>query len=364
MNLTYFRQLLYALAFGPVILGARVPMAKGQNNDQGAARVMTYNLDEGTDYNEVVNALLNDPAEFPAAVQLTIDNVRATNPPARMAAIAVQIAAVRPALVGVQEATQWRTSGTCDDSVTPEFDLLQSLLSQLSALGKHYAAIAVTKEVDLMGPTPSGGCVRATNQDAILARTDLARGEFRLSNIQTANFENLLTFNTALGPLTITRGWASVDVLFRGQNFRFITTHLEGGQSGPPLSTIQQLQADELLHGPADTPLPVVMAADFNASANNPADPSYGAYQEIVADSFVDEWRAANPSDPGFTCCQAELLTNSVSSLSDRIDLIFASPAIVVRGAQLVGATASNVAPNIFWPSDHAGVFARLKFPD
>jgi hypothetical protein len=258
MNPTHFRQLLCVLALGSVLLGAGASNARSQNNDQGAAPVMTYNLDEGTDYNEVINALLNDPSQFPAAVQLTIDNVRATNPPARMAALAVQIAAKQPDLVGVQEATQWRTSGTCDDSVTPEFDLLQSLLSQLSTLGKHYTAIAVTKEVDIMGPTPSGGCVRATNQDAVLARTDLARGEFRVSNIQTANFKNVLSFDTAIGPITITRGWASVDVLFRGQNFRFITTHLEDGESGPPLSIIQQLQAGELLQGPANTSLPLL----------------------------------------------------------------------------------------------------------
>jgi endonuclease/exonuclease/phosphatase family metal-dependent hydrolase len=364
MNPTHFRQLLCVLTLGTVLLGAGASNAKSQNNDQGAAGVMTYNLDEGTDYNEVINALLNDPPQFPAAVQLTIDNVRATNPPARMAALAQQIAAKQPSLVGVQEATQWRTSGTCDDSVTPEFDLLQSLLSQLSALGKHYAAMAVTKEVDLMGPTPSGGCVRATNRDAILARTDLARGEFRVSNIQTANFQNVLSFDSALGLITITRGWASVDVLFRGQSFRFITTHLEDGESGPPLSIIQQLQAGELLEGPANTPLPVVMAADFNATANNPADPSYGAYLEIVAAGLVDEWPVANPSDTGFTCCQAPLLDNTVSSLSDRIDLVFGSSPFVVRGAALVGATSSEIAPNIFWASDHAGVFAKLKLPD
>jgi endonuclease/exonuclease/phosphatase family metal-dependent hydrolase len=347
-----------------LVLGASASNARSQNNDQGAARVMTYNLDEGTDYNEVVNALLNNPSEFPAAVQLTIDNVRATNPPARMAAVAMQIAAKQPGLVGVQEATQWRTSGTCDDSVTPEFDLLRSLLGLLSTLGNHYTAIAVTKEFDFIGPTPSGACVRATNQDAILARTDLAPSELRLSNIQTANFTNLLTFDTALGPLTITRGWASVDLVFRGQKFRFITTHLEQGQNGPPFSVIQQLQAGELLQGPATTPLPVVMAADFNTTANNPADPSYGAYQEIVAGGLVDEWPVANPSDSGFTCCQAPLLSNGVSSLSDRIDLVFGSSAFVVRGAERVGATPSNVAPNVFWPSDHAGVFAKVKLPD
>jgi hypothetical protein len=106
------------------------------------------------------------------------------------------------------------------------------------------------------------------------------------------------------------------------------------------------------------------MAADFNIAANNPANPSYGAYQEIVTGGFVDEWPVTNPSDSAFTCCQAPLLSNVVTSLSNRIDLVFGSTAFVVRGAELVGATPTNIAPNVFWPSDHAGVFARLKLPD
>src|SRR5260370_26654131 len=125
-----------------------------QDDDQGAARIMTYNVDEGTDYQEALGALLSNPASFPAAVQLTINNVRATNPPARMAAVAAEIAAKKPDLIGLQEATQWRTSGNCGDSVAPEFDLLQSVLDELSNLGQHYAAIAVTKEFDFIGTTP------------------------------------------------------------------------------------------------------------------------------------------------------------------------------------------------------------------
>jgi len=337
--------------------------ALAQNNDHGAVRIMTYNLDEGTDYQEALGAALFNPAAFPAAVQLTMNNVRATNPPARMAAIASEIAAHQPDLVGVQEATQWRTSGTCADSTAPEFDLLQSLLAQLSALGEHYDAIAVTKEFDFAGFTPSGSCVRATNQDAILARTDLAAGGFQLANVQSANFQNVLTFSTSIGPLKLLRGWASVDAVVRGQSFRFITTHLEDGTQGYPFSVYQQLQASELLQKAGSTDLPIIIAADFNVAANNSADPSYGTYRELIAAGLADQWQAGS-SAAGLTCCQSPLLTNMVSSLSNRIDLVFASDRFVAREAQLVGTTPSDVATNVFWPSDHAGVFVKLKLPD
>jgi endonuclease/exonuclease/phosphatase family metal-dependent hydrolase len=362
--MTRYKELFFLPALLILTICLSPSNALSENNDQGAVRIMTYNLNEGTDYQEALGALLFNPAQFPAAVQLTIDNVRATNPPARMAALALQIAGKQPELVGVQEATQWRTSGDCGNSIVPEFDLLQSLLDDLLKAGQHYRAIAVTTEFDFIGPTPSGGCVRATNRDAILAREDLAAGEFRLSNIQTANYHNALTFETVVGPVSIVRGWASVDVKFRGQDFRFITTHLEDGTGGFPFSAYQQLQVGELLQGLANTGLPVAIAADFNATANNPSSPSYGAYQLLVGSGLADEWLLAESSSPGLTCCQTPLLTNTTSALSDRIDLVFGSSSFVVRGAEVIGAAPSNVAPNVYWASDHAGVFAKLKIPD
>src|SRR6266851_10032696 len=51
-------------------------------------RVMTYNVDEGTDYLEVANA--HTVTEFLLGVGQIIANVRTTNPPARMQAVARQ----------------------------------------------------------------------------------------------------------------------------------------------------------------------------------------------------------------------------------------------------------------------------------
>ena len=111
---------------------------------------------------------------------------------------------------------------------------------------------------------------------------------------------------------------------------------------------------------PANTALPVVIAADFNTAANNPADSSYRAYRQFVAAGLVDEWLMANASSARMTCCQAPLLTNTTSLLSNRIDLVFASSALCSEERNWW--RRSNIEPNVFSASDHAGVFAKLKF--
>jgi endonuclease/exonuclease/phosphatase family metal-dependent hydrolase len=327
--------------------------ASPQNDDQGAARVMTYNLDEGTDYLEAIGALLGGNfANFQAAVQLTIDNVQATDPADRMATIARLIATNQPDLISVQEATQWRI-GACKDSDAPAIDFLQLLLNSLSAQGQHYTPVVVVKEFDVSGVTPNFTCVRATNQDAIIAADKV-----QTSNVQSGHYQNQLTFSTFLGPVSVTRGWGSADVTVRGQSFHLVGTHLESFSTA-----VQIAQANELLQGPARSTLPVVLAADFNAVANNPNDPTYATYSEIVNAGFVDTWPVANPNDPGLTCCQDPLLLNPASSLSQRIDLIFSRGDSRVRWATLVGADPTDKTSSGLWPSDHAGVLSALK-PD
>jgi len=54
-----------------------------------------------------------------------------------------------------------------------------------------------------------------------------------------------------LGPLTIPRGWLSVDGKIRGKQFRFVTSHLESFHAG-----VQAVQASELIVLTAKTPRP------------------------------------------------------------------------------------------------------------
>jgi endonuclease/exonuclease/phosphatase family metal-dependent hydrolase len=230
-------------------------------------------------------------------------------------------------------------------------DILQSLMNSLAARGQNYTVVVVVKEFDVSSITPDFTCVRATNQDAILANNKVG-----MSNVQSGHYQNVLSFPTAFGPVSIVRGWGSVDATVRGKSFRFVTTHLEANSAA-----IQIAQGNELLQGPANTSMPVILAADFNAVANNPNDPTYPTYSEIVNAGFLDTWPAANPNDPGLTCCQDPLLLNASSSLSQRIDLIFSRGGFRVRWANLVGADPANKTSSGLWPSDHSGVLGALK---
>ena len=87
---------LYILSSLVLVQAYLCPVSLGQSlsNGDGDLRVMTYNANEGTDFLEVQQA--TDPVSFLVAVGQTITQVRATNPSARMKALAKQI--IAPAL--------------------------------------------------------------------------------------------------------------------------------------------------------------------------------------------------------------------------------------------------------------------------
>ena len=76
---------------------------------------------------------------------------------------------------------------------------------------------------------------------------------------------------------------------------------------------------------------------------------------------FVDAW-AEEGSGPGFTCCQDDDLLNAESHLSDRRDFVlFTNGSFQATDAELVGANPADRTPSRLWPSDHAGVVAKLR---
>jgi hypothetical protein len=344
-------------------LWVTTPPAGGQSlsTGNGGLRVMTYNLDEGTDYLEVQSAT-NLP-QFLVAVGQTITQVRATNPPERMQAVAKQILAARPTLVSLQELDQWFT-GPFDPltracgPVTQEFDMLQELLEALAAQGGHYE-VAVKAQQFAFPPTPglilpsTFLCVSLLNYNVILARTDLRPAKFQWSNPQSGQFANKLFLPTPVGTVPLPRAWVSVDAEFQGRPFRFIGTHLEG-----LVPSVRELQGGELRAGTANTSLPVILAMDSNAQASPlPQDPTY---MDFSAAGYNDAWSEIFPLAAGYTCCQAQLANNPVSQLSRRIDLILTLGSFEGHKIALFGADPSSKTPGGLWPSDHAGVAAQL----
>jgi len=345
-----------------VLLAATASSATAQlSKGKGDLRVMTYNVDEGTDFFEVASATTQE--EFLVAVGQTISQVRATNPPARMQAVANQIVAARPMLVSLQEVDQW-SSGPFDPvagcgPVTVEFDMLQELLDALTAQGAHYQVALKATEI-AFPPTPglippsTFLCVQVADYNVILARTDLSPSQFEWTNPQSGQFQNILVFITPVGTLPVPRVWCSVDVNFHRRPFRFINTHLESFDAG-----IRELQAGELRAGPADTSLPVILAMDSNSQAAPlPQDPTY---MDFIGAGYNDAWSEIAPESSGFTCCQAQLVNNPVSQLYQRIDLILTRGSIEAQNIALFGATPTSMTPGGLWPSDHAGVAAQLN---
>jgi endonuclease/exonuclease/phosphatase family metal-dependent hydrolase len=344
-----------------VLLAFGVAGAQALSRGNGDLRVMTYNVNEGTDFIEIQQA--QGPLQFLLAVGQTLAQIRANEPRERMKAIARQIVDAGPALVSLQEVDRI-SSGTFDPKanacgpMTLEFDMLQDLLDALAAQGAHYTVAVQQQQYavpPLPGLLPASGflCASLVNTVVILARTDLKSSRFQWSNAQSANYTHQLIFPSPIGALPLPRAWVSVDATFNGKEFRFIGTHLE---SSDP--TLRRLQGMELRAGPAATTLPVVIAMDSNAQAAPlPLD---AAYADFVGAGYEDASAASAPSVAGFTCCQAQLSNNVVSQLTQRIDLILTHGPITTQRIELFGADPADKTANGFWPSDHAGVAAQL----
>ena len=346
---------LTVLAGNPAIAEDSAPPAQHQ------ITVMSYNVYHGVDL-EIFR--VPGATNFPdllnrvAAVYL---GYQARNFPERAQALAAEIEAAQPALVGLQEAVLVRTGALFSSAPaeTTAFDYVQLLLAALSARGLNYAVVAEIRGFDVELPSALGFDVRHTDREVILARADMPSGLLSLSNAQTGHFATNCQIPTvAFGPLNVLRGWASVDVWSRGTAFRLISTHLDG-DCLPYTSAVQVAQAREVIDGPADSDLPVILLGDVNAS---PIDSVPSAYSALVGAGFVDSWSLAGEGD-GFTCCQADDLSNVASTLTTRIDVALLRGDFVVRTVTTAGDLPSDRTASGLWPSDHAGLVTTLEIP-
>jgi endonuclease/exonuclease/phosphatase family metal-dependent hydrolase len=327
----------------------------GDNHRGHQLTVVTRNMYLGTDFGPILAA--TSFPDFANAVAAAYIQVQQSNIPERAAAIAKEIDATRPDLIGIQEASIWQTGPFGGPATTVTFDALQSLLDALAARGLHYAPVATLTEFEAEAPSALGINIRFTDRDVVLARTDLNQSELRLSNIQAQHFTtNLMFITPILGPLTIPRGWISVDGNLRGKSFRFVTTHLESFHPG-----VQAVQASELVQGPGNTPLPVIIAGDLNTDSpgGNPA--QNAGYQIIVSSGFSDLWTFFHEGEPGNTW-PLHLGDSSTSTTpTQRIDLVLFRGDVRPEEIKLIGNRRSARTPDGLWPSDHAGVVASFK---
>jgi endonuclease/exonuclease/phosphatase family metal-dependent hydrolase len=328
---------------------------------------MTQNLYLGSSLAPALEA--KTPPAFVEAVARIYRTVQYTDFPARAEAIAEEIQAEEPDLVGLQEVTKWTTGGV---NPPPGYDFLEILEGDLEARGLHYTAAAVAHNANI-GPVPLAlpeqGCVQPgpeiicsvtlEDRDVILVNDDTPG--LTWGNPQSGHYTAQEVVESPVGPLSFDRGWASIDARLRGQPFRFVDTHLETEES----PAVQETQAAEFLAGPGKGGT-MVATGDFNSASDGSTTTSYA--QLTAPGKFRDSWDEAQLG-PGDSCCQESntpplapgALNNPVSTLATRIDLILGRGAARSSGneAQLVGNTPFQATPP-FWPSDHAGVVATL----
>jgi endonuclease/exonuclease/phosphatase family metal-dependent hydrolase len=329
--------------------------------------VMTQNLYLGSSLEYLQEATTTD--EFIEEVARLFATVQYTNFPARADAIAHEIEASEPDLIGLQEVAKWTTEGL---TPPPGYDFLQILQADLTARGLHYSVAAVSHNATV-GPAPLVGAtcpdyagptftcsVTFEDRDVILVNDDTPG--LTWSNPQSGHYAIQQVFQSPVGDLSSDRGWASIDAWLNHQPFRFVTTHLE--EEDYP--DIQDAQTTEFLRGPSRGGT-IIAVGDFNSAADYSTTDSYAWL--TAPGKFRDAWDEGMLG-PGYSCCQESntpplapgALNNPVSTLSTRIDLILSRGAARSDGdeAVLIGDTPFQLTPP-FWPSDHAGVVAVVR---
>ncbi|MFQ5709584.1 MAG: endonuclease/exonuclease/phosphatase family protein [bacterium] len=327
----------------------------------GAVTVMTRNIYVGTNVDIVLSA--GSPEQVPGLVAEAFQVLLSTNFPERAQALAKEIARSRPHLVGLQEVSLLRLQSPGDAIVggkTPAedvlFDYLAILLDALRSRGLHYKIAGKIRNADVEVPMVVSldplafDDVRLTDFDVVLARNDVG-----IARVTEQNYQAKLTIPN-LG-ITIPRGFVAVDARVGKKTYRFANTHLE-----PAVLAVKSAQAQELAAALENDTLPVILVGDLNTEALTGA-----VYQFFESQGYVDAWtqNIAARNRPGFTCCHDSDLRNTAVDLDERIDLVF------VRNqggtgpvfAFTVGDKLRDRTPSGLWPSDHAGVVAKLRIP-
>jgi hypothetical protein len=334
--------------------------------------VMSYNIFQGTELSHSLTA--KTFSQLQSAVAADYRNVIRSNIPARARALAAEIKRNGPLVVGLQEAVLWRTRNPAGpksvavpgDATHVSYDSVKLLVRALAARGAHYHAAAIINNFDAQVTGDFGGGkkkdIRITDRVAILARNGL-----RVSNAQAHNFVAHDNVNLVGVPIAVKDGWTSVDVKVRGRRFRFITTHLDGLKS-PNANSVRSAEAGEIINGPAQTKMPVILTCDCNTKPGGPA------YRGLRRAKLRDSWRIAHPHLKGLTCCHRRHPHDLEVDVADprprqgivkRLDYIWSRSPLKVLAMSTIGlarADRTHTRPRL-WPSDHLGLVALLAVP-
>jgi hypothetical protein len=272
------------------------------------------------------------------------------------------------------------------------YDFLQLLLDKVNRGKKLYKVAVVQEEFDFEAPAdedqiPDNGDIadvpgipevndaelngRLTMRDVILVRKPQRKEKtkIKVSNPTGGNFDNLLEVNVG-GVVTVpvTRGWTAVDAVAtkkrKGKDvkkrFHFVNSHFEAFDDETEVPSIRALQAQEMSSIAVDPAYggdrPVILLGDFNSDIRTEVQEGDAQAYQVLRDAGFSERSTFEP----LSCCVGDLFTSPPSEFDHQVDHIMtdASRSKVkllsssVTGRKQVGG---------IYPSDHAGVFSKLR---
>jgi endonuclease/exonuclease/phosphatase family metal-dependent hydrolase len=338
--------------------------------------VMTRNLYLGAEIMHLASA--TTPEEFQAGAYTALMEVAANNFPERATALAAEIMEKKPQLIGLQEVSNFTLDG--ENPGLPFTDYLSDLLAALG--GKYYKAAEV-ENFNITIPIPGIGLVGLADRDVILARWDVEEpqpvdlSQWCRSSEDGCNYTvSAGVENSPVGPINFERGFVGVHAKIGDLPVIFINTHLEIRNPDPanPLSAFfQAAQAHELISllnvlnaylNPERAP--IILVGDFNSSPEDQVLYSgqiVPPYLQLMTAGYLDAWTLRPGSPPGLTCCQ-ENLRDPEAALYERVDLILTNRKPEKVQVNVVGNDGAALTQSGLWPSDHAGVAARMSFED
>ena len=309
--------------------------------------VISRNMYIGADVDLVISALISpNPADDLPALLESIRVLQRTDFPARVNALADEIAHARPQVVGLQEVEDVSIDLRGIGFPTQiELHFLPMIQAALAERGMNYVVAAkVLNTVD----APFPGLTVIDNEVLLVDANRVTVAPNVIARAFAAN----------IGPvapgIVLRRSFLQVDADIDGTAVTIATTHTE--PFGPP--QLRAAQVAELVRS-IGSARRAIMVGDFND------DPTSLMHSVATAAGFVDVWSALNPGDPGLTCCQLADLSNAQSVLARRIDYVFErGMGDPLKGKiELVGEEPGDrVAGPLYpvWPSDHAGVVAKF----
>ena len=320
--------------------------------------------------------------QFTRANGNILAEVDQTNFPLRAQALAAEIMDHKPDLVGLQEVAWWRTNPTPGapaqgpdgvfTATDTRYDFLQLLLDQVSAQGGDYTPAVVKTEFDFEAPADTdndsntgleGGDIqgRLTMRDVILVNDD-SKVKAKLKNPQTGTFSSLFTPNISGIDVPVTRGWTAGDVTVKKgkgkkkvkKTFRFVNSHFEAFDDETQVPSIRAQQAAQLLAEPANANKAIILG-DFNSDVPGVQAGDEQAYQTLLNGGFTER-----ATDERTSCCVNNLFTSPATQFNHRVDHIMTNKPnkkVKLVSSEIVG----KAMVNGIYPSDHAGVFSKLK---